>query len=997
LICYIFILGVIGIGPNFLPPTINDYSWERWDGIDLSENITGNESYFSETFTQLSQPSVLYVYDLRDKSHQVQTALTVLQGLVNREAVDLFLIYQSADEFWLQQLEEYHGINHVLLNYSSHMEVFDRYKHYIDGLIIYDHNLLDSINVATFLAGVNNCVVIHENMVEDFRNLGITEIRFDLRNQFISKTELYSWAWDNFKQYANMNMMASLNPSNAFFRDYAVASNIFCFFLTPGPLGPTDEINLFKVIVSEYPDNVPVFGWYYDPAGALGEYEAVKILSKSGKYSFCAAIPDFTVFSSINEIDHKQKLVNFNSSKYKVGNKVKNKIYITCVVSDGDNVVYDYRTLQSYWQNPDRGSVPIGITLEPSMFKIFPTGLKYYYETATENEYFLAGPSGAGYCYVDLNPAFPQFLNHSKYAMDRADMDQVWILNGYEGFQLQISDEVLDAYASNSCDFSGIYINYHDYPAELNEIRNGVPIMQSFFVERENELVGKLESIYSASTTGNAGEPSAPIFVFIGFWAWDFSFTKLKSAISQLDSDTFVFLRPDHFSQLFIESQQTQHTESEIELIIFLFLGLIPVISLIGALIVINIKNQINERKYQENLSFLETFTNRAFFFMINFLFLLMIRFCLYSTILNLVALFFLILSTIMGIFLKKIVDKAIGVKANLQISIISLSLGSLLVFIDPKFIILPGFSIGMLFSHQTKLNSSLLGSKSTNKRILLYNIVFATALILLCPPESLSYLLFIAVIATHFISGLSIYYVINKKFTDDSQYFLSKGINHWYIDGVVGGFLLFFLLIPSFSAERVYFHIFWGVAYSPSRLTISFSIAALYIASIILCEQIKFSNGKRYKKFSILIGLLCGSAYIIGFIFLTGLFFFILLNLIFIYGILNCCIYLVEKQPRVLRNMSRDFLVKEKFTVGGFPSQLVFWLVLGLVLIFVPPAIIMVDSQEIFAQIGIPAISRINWASLMWQMFYLPSVYAFITIIFVFLVLIYGILSTLL
>jgi hypothetical protein len=576
---FIIIVAIVGILPSFLPISIMDDSKENWDSSKLT-NIIGDDDYYKNTYQNFSTPKNLIVLDLREKDYASQLLLTSLQGLINRKNVTLFLIYRESDLFWLQQLNISHGINYTIYN-NSYWDLIASYNNSFNGLIFYDHNFIETVNVASLLAGVNDSLIIHQNMIDNFTSIGIYEVKYDLRDLgFNSRIELYSWAWDNFNQFATKRMVSSLNPEQVYFRDYIIANKMFTFYLSGGPLGDKNEIFLFKSILSEYPDNIPVFGWFTDPAGPLGEYESVKILSKSGKYSLCAAIPDLTVFSSITNVSLNQKPVSFNTSNY----EIENKVYISVIVSDGDNVNFCADHLLRYWQDPNRGEIPIGITLEPAMFRFFPSCIDYYYQSATSNEYFLAGPSGAGYCYVDLNPNFPEFLNQSKYAMDNADMNQVWILNGYEGYQLQYSKEAVDAYTSDNCNFTGIYLNYHDFPAEYNYLSNDVPVFQSIFVERENELVGKLQSLRSVQS-------DAPIFVFVGFWAWDFSFTKLKNAVNELNddglSDDFVFLRPDHFSELYLKSQESQSMVENNQMTTFIITGLIPLVIISGALAIL--------------------------------------------------------------------------------------------------------------------------------------------------------------------------------------------------------------------------------------------------------------------------------------------------------------------------------------------------------------------------------------------------------------------------
>src|SRR2546428_8913219 len=78
---------------------------------------------------------------------------------------------------------------------------------------------------------------------------------------------------------------------------------------------------------------------------------------------------------------------------------LENKIYVTFTMSDGDNIQYDQRRLRYLWDNPARGSVPINWTISPLLLDAAPAILEHYTRTATANDLFMAGPSGAVYAY----------------------------------------------------------------------------------------------------------------------------------------------------------------------------------------------------------------------------------------------------------------------------------------------------------------------------------------------------------------------------------------------------------------------------------------------------------------------------------------------------------------------------------------------------------------------------------------------------------------------
>ncbi|MHA1271070.1 MAG: GxGYxYP domain-containing protein [Candidatus Helarchaeota archaeon] len=980
-IIYFSILSIIGILPTFFPISIMDFSHENWDFQDLADNITGDVNYYNNTYYNFSEPSHLNVYDLRNSNYNIQIALTTLQGIVNRENVSLFLIYRDSDLFWLNQLKQLNGINYTFFN-SSFLDLITLYNNSISGLVIYDYNFIDTVNVATFLSGINNCISIDENLINNLSSIGITNVKYDLRNSFSSKINLYSWAWNNFNQFATKKMICSLDPEKSYFRDYVVATKMFAFYLSGGPFGPKQEIDLFKYFLSQYPENIPIFGWFTDPGGALGEYESVKILSKFGKYSLCAAIPDLTVFSSIKYSELKQKKNNSSS----VNINLENKIYVTVVVSDGDNVNYCSDRLLEYWQDSNRGEVPVGITLEPAMFKLFPTCLDYYYKSANESQYFIAGPSGAGYCYVDLNPSFPKYLNQTKYAMDKADMRQVWLLNGYEGYQLQYSNSIIDAYTSPNLNLTGIYLNYHDFPAELNYVSNNVPIFQSIFVERENEIIGKLMTIKSVS--------NGPVFVFIGFWAWDFSFTKLKNVVTQLGTD-FVFLRPDQFTTLYLESQSILYDRSTNEFNTFLITGLIPIIIISSILVSIYIFYK-KKSNFQQNDSF-KTILNTTIFFIIDLQFLLILRICLYSTILNIFYFLIFMISITIGIFLKQYLDNWLGSNFNLMSSFAISCVGSLLFYITPQLIFFPGIAIGILLTHQFQSNSSFFNSKiQDNKKKFIYLIVCASIIILLFTPEYYLSLMTFVIIASFscLIITLIFLFKINTNMMNNvkSKKTHYSTLKNWYPKGIISGFFTILLLSPTFIPERLYYHLFWGINFFPTRLSLSFLVATIYLVCIAILKIFEFHDIKIPNFITYLLAFLSILFYIFIPTFLNGIIIFIITIFLYIFSLLNICIYFFNKFSSIQINAPNNMNINKIKGLAGFTSQFIFWLMVGLFLIFVPPSIIIVDSQEIFSAIGITAISEINWAPIIWYIFYTPSIQVILIIPITIFLLVYGI-----
>lgn len=76
------------------------------------------------------------------------------------------------------------------------------------------------------------------------------------------------------------------------------------------------------------------------------------------------------------------------------------KRYVMFYVGDYDSAAWIYHVVPRLWEDPDRGSVPLNWAFNPNLAERISPALSYTRATATANDTFIAGDSGAGY----LNP-----------------------------------------------------------------------------------------------------------------------------------------------------------------------------------------------------------------------------------------------------------------------------------------------------------------------------------------------------------------------------------------------------------------------------------------------------------------------------------------------------------------------------------------------------------------------------------------------------------------
>lgn len=80
--------------------------------------------------------------------------------------------------------------------------------------------------------------------------------------------------------------------------------------------------------------------------------------------------------------------------------KVAAKLFVGHYVGDYDAPAWLYKAVPAFFNDPQRGRVPLGWAFDPNLADRAPQALAYAYRHATTNDFFIAGDSGAGY----LNP-----------------------------------------------------------------------------------------------------------------------------------------------------------------------------------------------------------------------------------------------------------------------------------------------------------------------------------------------------------------------------------------------------------------------------------------------------------------------------------------------------------------------------------------------------------------------------------------------------------------
>jgi len=462
-----------------------------------------------------------------------RTAST-LQGLVNRTQPRIYvrLSPDEDNEDWLSTLN-------VTTNPDN--DVFDlisKYRDEIAGLVIFDPNLEDSTNVAVSVASVLDSLVVSPTTAETLSAAPYSlPVLMDLRGQFTTRLEAYQWLKDNYWNELSRRALFSISPSIGLHMiDYVMAQKGYLHFLEPNDAA---EKALYDSLLADLPVNAPVMGWWHEPENG-GELAHVRYLAEAGHPAL-----GFDYFANASVFGGASRTINVKPPPPKP--TLENKIYVTLFMSDGDNLQAVEHAIRNQWDDPMRGSVPIGWTLSPALVDVAPNILNWFWENATDNDNLVAGPSGLAYTYPNHWPsddALTVFAQYTGCYLAQAGMNVITI---WDDSGEVFTGNAGSIYSANMPNLLGVAHHTGTLKIEDGLAQTG---LAAFYATSETEIVDSI----NASAADFDG--SAPKFIAAQGVLWNHSPTSLHSVMTtlQAQNSNYVFVRPDHFFELVHEA-----------------------------------------------------------------------------------------------------------------------------------------------------------------------------------------------------------------------------------------------------------------------------------------------------------------------------------------------------------------------------------------------------------------------------------------------------------
>ncbi len=371
---------------------------------------------------EIKTENKLYVIDSGSfKTIEERHLAVSLQGIVAKKIPLIFIITNDMDRKYLEKISE-SGIELIYNDKKGEpwtiATLLKEFKSCIgdNGYTLYKESEKgEGLNIATNLASVYGWLPVHQSLKELAENVGL-ELKEDLsaKEYNVGLQEEY---FEKYKEEFQYKAVVSLKYEATGLRDLAIQQGFYMFYIDDDE--DTDELR--GKIIDFAGDNVPVLGW------AKYEVEYVSQASENGNMvipsdhshnnSFLASFDYETL-----QQKHKETKDYTDTTKH----------YCAFVFSDGDNVQWIQNGYSEYFQKLSlEKQFPITWSFSPFMQEFSPLTANMVYSSATENDYFIAGVSGAGYMHpteYSLD-ALAEFTDLTSSMMEKNDLNYVSILD----------------------------------------------------------------------------------------------------------------------------------------------------------------------------------------------------------------------------------------------------------------------------------------------------------------------------------------------------------------------------------------------------------------------------------------------------------------------------------------------------------------------------------------------------------------------------------------
>lgn len=489
---------------------------------------------FESTYVKHVAPvGAMHVIDIDGMDIDRQHIAATLQGTINRTEARIFLSDDAdsfyVNDFWIDYYTQEHGIE--LAWRGDLVGALEIFANEVDGYILYSEDEHWSVNIATTIGSMRNAIVVEEDDAAFVESFGLTMLE-SVVGRWPDSVTAYAEATALYYDQMPHPSPAVAGEERYELRDFAIQQGMFMIHAQPND--PDWEV--IPTMLNTIAENIPVLG--YMSANAIEEVLALATVSQANKYLVpTATTANLSFHSSVPAPASPEPAL----SPVTVDPCPEAKLVVTVAISDGDNVrvPLSYPKWDGYWKSNRRGELPIGWSLNDSLFALAPAPAHYLKSNLAPGEE-LVSLMGLGYVLNNYHPNPEENLRISFDAMADNGLDIYWTLTpSFEDANDALWDSFANARTGSVPD--GVLVSYRSLLGVVSfRTSQNVPVLVCYSDYEDNSadfatLIRELLAMDDADR---------PEVVFMSATSWNHSYDSLVENLLPLEAEGVCFVKP---------------------------------------------------------------------------------------------------------------------------------------------------------------------------------------------------------------------------------------------------------------------------------------------------------------------------------------------------------------------------------------------------------------------------------------------------------------------
>jgi hypothetical protein len=373
-----------------------------------------------------------------------------LQGLANKSGPLVYLLYPDNWPFtYVNSVFDFYKDKRYFTfkELKTPADALKALGSHVKGYVVWDTAVRTSLIVAFTVAGLEEAVVVTEDLVPVAEKAGLKPVE-DLRGKFVgmNDAQIYSWAYDRYWNRCSKEYIIWLGGEHGSIMkpavaDWGIRQKVFFNDLSSRP-SDSVEYALAKKLLAEMKPMSMVMGWHSYKKDL--EEEHVTLTSSYGhRVEGLNSLPNLSFGA---QVPATPGFVYKNNHHLKPGERPVpgKKVYVSCIQTDGIGL--------GAWLKPGRGEIPYAWEVLMNYTWMAPGMIEYFYTMATPNDYFIGCLSGPGYLYPKAVPKqyLPKLIAMAREQMKTLDLRVFETMDWSEGSEVEgntdLPKSIIDMY-----------------------------------------------------------------------------------------------------------------------------------------------------------------------------------------------------------------------------------------------------------------------------------------------------------------------------------------------------------------------------------------------------------------------------------------------------------------------------------------------------------------------------------------------------------------------